>query len=86
MAGINDGQFDKLIVYAAGRWDLLAMKLYANRPQDRADIGSMSVGPDDIDFLRRYLNMLKVPSRKANLDQVVAAEKLLDALEAEHDQ
>jgi hypothetical protein len=79
------GKFGNLVVYAAGRRDLLAMKVYANRPQDRADILSMGLKPDDIAFVRQYLTMMKVPSRQANLDQVVAAEKLLDALEAEHD-
>jgi len=83
---IEVGRFDNLTIYAAGRLDLLAMKLYANRAQDRADIQTMGIEADDIEFLRQYLRMLTVPSRNANLDQVVAAEKLLDALEQGDDQ
>lgn len=74
-------QFEKLSVYAVSRRDLLAMKFYANRPQDRQDILEMHPNPKEIDCVRKYLNMLRVPSRQADLDQVVSALKLLDAME-----
>ncbi|MCI0499153.1 MAG: DUF6036 family nucleotidyltransferase [Planctomycetales bacterium] len=73
--------FQKLSVYAVGRRDLLAMKFFANRPQDRQDIIEMYPSHDEIDFARKYLNMLRVPSRQADLDQVVSALKLVEAME-----
>jgi hypothetical protein len=57
------------------------MKFYANRPQDREDIIHINPTPDEIDTIRKYLNMLRVPSRQADLDQVVSALKLVDAIE-----
>ena len=74
-------KFETLTVYGVGRVDLLAMKFYANRPQDREDIIHMKPTPNEIDTIRKYLNMLRVPSRKAHLDQVVGALKLVDAIE-----
>ena len=73
--------YGKLTVYAAGRLDLLAMKVFAHRAPDREDIAEMRITQDDIVFVRKYLNMLKVPSRKANLEQVASAEKYLCLLE-----
>ena len=74
-------RFQTLSVYAVGRLDLLAMKFYANRPQDRQDIIAMKPSREEIEFCRRYLNLLKVPSRKAHLDQVVSALELVEAME-----
>lgn len=73
--------YGKLAVYAAGRVDLLAMKIFAHRPLDRDDIDRMKITGREIDFVRKYLKMLKVPSRRADLDQVAAAEKYLSLLE-----
>lgn len=73
--------FGKLSVYAVSRLDLLVMKFYANRPQDRQDIIEMKPSPMEIDYIRKYLDMLRVPSRQADLDQVVSAFKLVDAIE-----
>lgn len=75
------GRYGQLSIYAVSRLDLLAMKFYANRPQDREDILYMKPTPDEIVFIRKYLNMLRVPSRQADLDQVVSAFKLVDAIE-----
>ena len=74
-------KYGQVSIYAAGRVDLLCMKFYANRAQDRADIDDMKPTSDEINFVRRYLNMLRVPSRGANLDQVVIAFALVDAIE-----
>jgi hypothetical protein len=57
------------------------MKFYANRPQDREDITAMKPSRDEIEYSRRYLHMLRVPSRQADLDQVVSAFQLADAIE-----
>jgi hypothetical protein len=78
---VNIGQFGKLLIYAASRQDLLAMKFYANRPQDREDIINMKPTHREMAYVRKYLNMLRVPSRQANLDQVASAFKLVDAME-----
>ncbi len=76
------GSFGQLHVYAIGRLDLLATKCYANRPQDREDIFAMQPTAGELGFVRTYLTMLRVPSRRANLDQVEAALRLVDALQA----
>lgn len=73
-------RYEPLSIYAVGRLDLLAMKFYANRPQDREDITETRPSRDEIDYCRRYLHMLRVPSRQADLDQVVSAFHLVDAI------
>ena len=78
---VHIASFDKLSIYAVSRLDLLAMKFYANRPQDRQDIIEMKPSSEEIDYIRKYLNMLRVPSRQADLDQVVSAFQLVDAME-----
>jgi hypothetical protein len=75
--------YGKLKVYAAGRRDLLAMKVFAHRAPDREDIAAMRITHGEIAFVRTYLKMLKVPSRKADLDQVASAEEYLDFLEGQ---
>lgn len=75
--------FGKLKVYAAGRLDLLAMKVFAHRAPDREDIAEMRITRQEIEFTRKYLSMLKVPSRNADLDQVASAEEYLRLLEGQ---
>lgn len=79
-------EFGQLKVYAVSRLDLLAMKFYANRPQDREDILHMKPTPEELDYIRKYLNMLRLPSRQADLDQVVSALQLVDAIEESADE
>lgn len=79
-------KFEKLWIYAAGRIDMLVMKFYANRPQDREDIFDIAPKPAELAKVRRYLDVMRVPSRQANLDQVASAFKLLDAVEASLDE
>jgi len=74
-------KFGKLSIYAANRLDLLCMKFYANRPQDREDIMEMKPTLKEMSFVRKYLDMLKLPSRYADLDQIVTAQKLADTME-----
>jgi hypothetical protein len=74
-------RFEKLTVYAASRIDLMAMKFYANRPQDRQDILEMKPSLEELGYIRKYLNMLRLPSRQADLDQVASALELVDAME-----
>lgn len=71
------GTFGRLIVYAIGRRDLIAMKFYAGRPQDREDIIAMAPTPDELDFAEHYVDALRLPSRKTDLDQIAAALRLI---------
>ena len=78
-------KFDTLWIYGASRVDMLVMKFYANRPQDREDIFDMAPTSDELAKVRRYLDMMRVPSKQVNLDQVASAFKLLDAVEGQLD-
>ncbi|MFI4912492.1 MAG: DUF6036 family nucleotidyltransferase [Sedimentisphaeraceae bacterium JB056] len=73
-------EFDKIKIYAASRIDLIAMKFYANRPQDREDILNMRPTKDELSYIEKYLNMLKLPKRKADLDQIVDALRLVSVM------
>jgi len=79
-------EFGQLKIYAVSRLDLLAMKFFANRPQDREDIIYIRPTHEELDCIRKYLNMLRLPSRQADLDQVVSALKLVDAIEEATDE
>ena len=74
-------KYGNLSIFAASRLDLLCMKFYANRPQDREDILEMKPMSEEMAFVRRFLDMLRLPSRHADLDQIVSALKLVDAME-----
>jgi len=75
------GNFGELRVYAAGRMDLLCMKVLSHRVPDQEDIDDMGIRPEEIEFVRRYLQMMKVPSRGVDLDEIRGAEKYLRSLE-----
>jgi hypothetical protein len=79
-------KYGLLSIYAASRIDLLCMKFYANRPQDREDIMEMKPTSQEMAYVRKYLEMLKLPSRLADLDQVVSAQKLVIAMEEVFDE
>jgi hypothetical protein len=74
-------KYGHLSIFVASRIDLLCMKFYANRPQDREDIIEMKPTSEEMAFVLRFLNMLKLPVRKADLDQIVSAQKLVAAME-----
>jgi hypothetical protein len=57
------------------------MKVYAGRMQDRGDVLDMKPTAEEVAFIRRYLDQLRVPRREANLDQIQSALRFLDALE-----
>lgn len=73
------GSWGRLIVFAASRMDLIAMKVLAGRPQDLEDIHSMHPRPDDVEFVRAYLNSLE--ARGTSPDQIRDARTLLDSLD-----
>ena len=73
--------FDRLVVYAIARKDLLCMKFYSLRPQDREDIAAMGMNKDEVQFVKYYLSTLKFQNRQfVDLDRIQAAEKYLSAL------
>ncbi len=74
-------KYGQLSIYAASRIDLLCMKFYANRPQDREDIMEMKPTSEEMGYVHRYLDMLRLPSRQADLDQVACALKLVEVME-----
>ncbi len=78
---VHVADFGPLHVYAVSRRDLLAMKCYANHAQDREDVQVMRPTREELAFVRTYLNMLRVPSRQANLDQVQWGLTYVNALE-----
>lgn len=80
MAGCR-GENISVTIYAASRLDLLCMKFYANRPQDREDIMEMTPTAEEISYVRKYLDMLTLPARQADLDQIACAHKLLEIME-----
>jgi hypothetical protein len=77
------GTFGKVTVSALSRKDLLATKFYAAHPRDVEDIVHMKPTAEEMAFVSGYLNILRVPSRQANLDQIERALRLLAAMEAE---
>ena len=60
---------------------LLATKFYAGHARDREDIQAMAPTGEEVASVRKYLNMLRVPSRKADLDNLQRAFLYLDAME-----
>jgi hypothetical protein len=63
---VRIGTYGKLEVTCLGRQDLLAMKLYAGRPQDIQDIYAQiqSLKAEDVAFMRTYLESLVQSWRK----------------------
>jgi hypothetical protein len=78
---VDVSTFGSLRVWCVGRIDLLATKAYAGRMQDRADVLDMKPTPEELTFIKCYLQQLRVPNRQANLDQVQSALRFVEALE-----
>lgn len=77
------GSYGELTIYILGRMDLLATKFFASRPQDREDIRDMQPNRDELYFVRRYLEQMAIPSRKAHLDDLRRAMAFLEIVERE---
>lgn len=73
------GTWGQLRVFAVSRVDLIAMKVLAGRAQDLEDIRSMKPRPDDVEFVRRYLDGL--PAKGTTPEQVAEAREVLESLE-----
>ena len=82
---VHIGSWGKLHVCALSRRDLLATKFYAGSPRDVQDISDMNPTAEELAFVRTYLDMLRVPSRQAHLDQLARSENLLAAWGGEAD-
>ena len=78
---VHIATFGPLSICALSRRDLLATKFYAGHVRDREDILAMAPGSEELAFVRTYLNMLRVPARRADLDSVQRALLYLDAME-----
>lgn len=78
---VEIARLGRLRLWSVSRMDLLAMKVYAGRMQDRTDVLDMRPTREERTFVRRYLDQLRVPSLQANLDQVQSAFRFLEAME-----
>lgn len=75
------GTWGQLRVFAVSRVDLIAMKVLAGRAQDLEDIRSMKLRPDDVEFVRRYLDGL--PAKGTTPEQIAEAREVLQSLEVD---
>ncbi len=73
---------DALVVYAAGRIDLICMKVYAHRVQDLEDLQAMRVRESEAAFVREHLDTLE---RSGNAKRVAESRAVLNALELRDD-
>ncbi len=83
---VRIGVFGKLRVICPGRQDLLAMKVYAGRPQDMEDVLSCAetITAEDLDFFRAYLESLRGRHRRnIRADQLARGFAFLDLLSEE---
>jgi hypothetical protein len=65
---VNVGRFGVLQVWAIGRLDLIAMKFYSHRPQDREHLDQMKVTNDERKFVLAYLNSLAEVANKGRIE------------------
>jgi len=80
------GTFGPLLVYAASRLDLIAMKFMAHRPGDLEHLEQMKLGNDDLKFVRKYLGACAKRYREGRdsqkARQIAMARQYVDAWEA----
>ncbi len=67
---VRIGDFGRLLVYALGRLDLIAMKFYAHREVDLEHLNRMNVTADERLFSKDYLQKLydKLPDERSKID------------------
>ncbi|MCP4374631.1 MAG: hypothetical protein GY794_00405 [bacterium] len=78
---VHIATFGPLSIFALSRKDLMATKFYAGHVRDREDIQAMVPTGEELAFVRTYLNMLRVPSRQADLDNIQRALLYLAVME-----
>jgi Nucleotidyltransferase of unknown function (DUF6036) len=71
------GCFGALQVWAVGRKDLIAMKFYSHRPQDREHLAQMNVTPEEREFVNRYLDDLAYRTGWANAGKIEMSRQIL---------
>ncbi|MGA2439735.1 MAG: DUF6036 family nucleotidyltransferase [Tepidisphaeraceae bacterium] len=67
------GRFGMLQVWAIGRLDLIAMKFYAHRPQDREHLAKMNVTKDELGFVLRHLDALDASDARVDKGKIAMA-------------
>jgi len=55
---VHIGTYGRLEVFAASRFDLIAMKFIAHRPGDLEHLERMSITAGDLEFVRTYLDSM----------------------------
>lgn len=66
------GRFGLLIVSHVGRLDLITLKVYASRDEDRAHLIAMKVSGAELDFAERHLESLRAhPAMTAQKTQAI---------------
>jgi uncharacterized nucleotidyltransferase DUF6036 len=80
---VRVGAYGRLMVYAVGRLDLIAMKFIAHRERDRDHLAYLNVTPGDLNFVRAYLDSLshKYPRSRfpAESGKIDLARRYVDA-------
>ncbi|MGE5610568.1 MAG: DUF6036 family nucleotidyltransferase [Bacillota bacterium] len=74
------GTYGRLRVYAASRLDLIAMKIIAHRERDLEHLVQMKVKPEELGFVRRYLDAL-VQQRGDEMGRIEMARQYVDGWE-----
>lgn len=77
---IDGGLFGRLQVWIVGRLDLIAMKFYSHRPQDREHLLHMKVTASEREFVRQYLDILETTTSPADRGKIELSRKYLDDL------
>ena len=73
-------QYGRLRVFAISRPDIIATKFLAHRTLDREHLARMNITPEDLGFVRQYLEELTSKGERA--ENVAEAIEFLDAWES----
>jgi hypothetical protein len=65
---VDVGRFGALQVWAIGRLDLIAMKFYSHRYQDREHLAIMHVTKEELEFVLQYLDSLTARADPGKLE------------------
>ncbi len=65
---VDVGRFGALRVWAIGRLDLIAMKFYSHRYQDREHLAALNVTKEELKFVLQYLDALTSQADRGKLE------------------